>query len=449
MALALLCISLLIASCSAGGQFETPSTPTTIPLDVSTEQPEQVPLEATQTAEAAEQQMIIERVVIATAIHDDGAPANEVSVLSQEQQNVYLSIRARHIPGNAQFQANWFENSEPIGRSETTVGQSDQARWVSLGFRPIALLNPAAVHSVELVVNDRLIDTYAFRVGVGNASDVIAEANLAAGVDEDGRPIGAATQFDPSTSQVALVTRISRMVNPTGMIFTAQWMRGPVLLHQSVPDGGQPGAGGERMSFTYTPQGRLVPGEHRVILRLNGAVISEYPFLVAPLNGSAEESPDEETDDQEPTEPPPGDNVEILSFGLALAVSGETSAPEQLIDHLEAWPTQEIELFVALEVANLRSANALEIVISIANGIVARHNYPVAATGHGWLSYPVTMRAPDVPDATVIYEISIRVDNVQVASTTLTIQSTLEPPPPPTEPPDDEDEQDGDSDDDG
>lgn len=436
---------LLISSCSAGGQFDAQPTQTPIPEVAESPTPTDLPFAGTQTAESADTSLVIERVVLTTSINEDGAPINEVSVLSQEQQNIYLAVRARHVPANSRFQAIWFEGEEVIGQSDAIVeGGNDQTLWVSLRFRPIAQLNPASQHSVELIVNDRPVNSYAFRVGVGNPEDIIAEAALTLEVDDAGRPIDETRRFDRQSSQIRLATRISNMVDPSGMIFTAHWLRGDILLFQGPPDEAQPDASNRNMVFTYNPEPGLVTGSHRVELRLNGTIIGEYRFEVVDGTTSGDETPV-----VQPTATPVADQVDLVSIVVAESVNQQTSAPDFAIQRLEVWQTQVVHLYIALELEHLDSNNTVEIITSIGNSVLERISVPGGTVERGWLAVQIEFRAPDVQNREVTYEINVRIDDVHAGGTTVTLESTQEMPPPtptpgpsPTPGPDDDDEDD-------
>lgn len=444
LAVLLVLAGLLISSCSAGSQFDAQPTQTPVPEVAESPTPTELPFAGTQTAESSETSLVIERVVLTTSVDEDGTPVNEVSVLSQEQQNIYLAVRARHVPANARFQAIWFEGDEVIGQSDAIVeGSNDQTLWVSLRFRPIAQLNPAAQHSVELIVNDRSVNSYAFRVGVGNPEDIIAEAALALEVDDSGRPVDETRRFDRQSNQIRLATRISNMVDPGGMIFTAHWMRGDILLFQGPPDEAQPDASNRNMVFTYQPEPGLVIGSHRVVLRLNGTIIGEYRFEVVDGTASGDETPA-----VQPTATPVANQVELVSVVVAESVNRESSAPDFAVQRLEVWPTQVVELYVALDLRHLDSNNAVEIITSIGNSVLERIPAPRGSGERGWIAVQIEFRAPDVANREVTYEINVRIDDVHAGATTVTLESTLEMPAPtptpgpsPTPGPDDEDDE--------
>jgi hypothetical protein len=442
--------SLVLVACSAGAEFGEPPDPTpTTPAGSFIPVPTRLPLAATRTAEADAVPFIIERVVLTTELAPDGGPANEVSVLSEEQQSIYLAVRVRDVPPDTRFRAVWFENSNSIGQSDVRVTEPEgSAQWVALPFRSIARLNPAATHTVDLIVGEHLIDSYAFRVGVGNVSDVIAEATLALGTTEDGQPDSPNHEFDRFSPQIVLVARISNMVDPTGMIFTSHWMRGNVPLGQRSPDGGQPGSDSRVMTFTLVPAGNLIPGAHTVAIMLNGTQIAAYNFTVLGDSDVARDLEPTETPVSTPTAVPEG--VEIRDIVVALNVDDDTSEPGESLDVVEGFPSEGLELHVAIRLVDLEVVDVVEFSIGIGNSVIQRHRLPADTFEDGWLAMPVEFRAPDIPDRTVIYEIIVYVGGQQAAESTLSVVSSQPAPEPTSTPnpfdpdPDDDDEDDDD-----
>jgi hypothetical protein len=441
--------SLVLSACSAGADFgEQPEATPTEQAGSFIPVPTRLPLAATRTAEANAVPFIIERVVLTTELAPDGGPANEVSVLSEEQQNIFLAVRVRDVPPDTRFRAVWFENSSTIGQSDVrTAEQEGSVQWVALPFRSIARLNPAATHSVDLIVGEQLIDSYAFRVGVGNVSDVIAEATLARGTTDDGQPVSPDHEFDRFSPQIVLVARISNMVDPTGMIFTSHWMRGNVPLGQRSPDGGQPGSDSRIMTFTLIPEGNLVPGAHTVMIMLNGTQIAAYNFTV--LSDDAESSDPEPTEPAEPTPTEVLAGVEIRDIVVTREVDDDTSEPVDGFEVVEGFPSEALDLIVAIRVVDLTAGQTVELSIGIGNSIIERYRLPDATLDNGWLASEVEFRAPDIPDRTVVYEIFVYVDGQRVSGTTLSVVSS-QPAPEPTatpnpfdpDPDDDEDDED-------
>lgn len=443
---------MLLAACSSGVNVNEPSDPTpTVGTTSDRSVPTRLPVAATQTAQANEVPYTIERIVLTTDIGDDDEPLNEVSVLSQEQQSIYLAVRIRNLPDPSRLQAIWQEGDEIIGQSDVRVTDVESgARWYALPFRSILTLNPSQSHAVELIINDRAVNSFAFRVGVGNASDIIAEATLAEGIDADGDLISPGDEFSRTVDQIVLVTRISNMVDPTGMIFTAHWTRGSVPLSQGPPDGGQPtltGEPGDRlMVFTLTPQSSLVPGAYQVSVYLNGQSIGDVPFTIATDNGEAPEGDATATPEPEPTATPEIETADVMDIVVATGIDGDSFEPEDDIDRAEGYPAEAIEFFVAVEFANLLVDDRVEITVGIGNSIIERYTLPVAAMDQGWMATQIELRAPDIQNRVVTYEIDVYINGSRAGGTTFDMEASQEAPPPTPTP--DPFNPDGDQDDD-
>lgn len=443
--------TMLLSACSGGMDFTEPAPTPTIGSTSAIASSTPLPIQATQTAEVSDVPYSIERIVLSTEVNQEGAPLNEVSVLSQEQQHIYLAVRVRDIPENSQFQALWRENDEVIGQSDVRVDRPETgSQWIALQFRSIANLNPAASHSVELIINDRSVNTFAFRVGVGNAEDIIAEATFARGVDDDGQPVDPDETFSRQEEQIVLVTRISNRVDPTGMIFTAQWFRGTVPLAQGTPDGGQPRLGididdrqGRTMSFTLNPQSSLVPGEYSVALHLNGRQIAEYEFSILPDDAVDENR----TPTPEPTPTPVDPDVAVLNVIVARGVDDDSSEPDDEITNIEAQATETLALFIAIEMEHLQVEDSVEVIVGIGNSVIDRYQLPVAAMERGWMAIEASFRAPDFVDRSVTYEVGIYIDGSWSGGTTFDVEATSAAPAP-TPTPDPFDLRSGDDDDD-
>ncbi|CAN5807009.1 hypothetical protein BH20CHL1_BH20CHL1_03120 [soil metagenome] len=427
-----LLLSMILPACSAGGNLVVSADPTPTP-NVSAPTPTRLPFAATQTAAVSEVPYIIERVVLATELADDGAPTEEVTVLSEEQQEIYLAIRARNIAGGTSFRAIWFEDDQIIGQSDERVAESNgDGQWVALPFRPIAQLNPAANHTVELVINDRRINVYAFRVGAGNPSDVIAEATLALGTDGEGEPVWPGETFDRFAPQLVLAVRISNMVDPTGMVFNSFWLRDDLLIDQRPPDGGQPQLTSDppdpadrRMTCTLVPQVPLVPGEYSVTVLLNGSEIAGYPFTIA--SEDAAQATAEPTERVEATASPVASGVSVTDLFVASEIDEATGEPDS--ERVRVWETEaeeSVPFYVSVALSDLRVDDVVSFSIGIRGSVIDRYQLPVAAFERGWLSTRVEMRSPDNPNDAVEYEIVVYVNDTRVRSANVLIESVAE-----------------------
>lgn len=423
---------MLLSACSAGGNLVESSDPAPT-SSLSDPTPTRLPFAATQTAEVSQVPYVIERVVLATELDDDGEPIREISVISEEQQNIYLAVRARGITQGTRFKAVWFENGQIIGQSDERVEEpAEGAQWIALSFRSVARMNPAATHTVELVINDRRIDVYAFRVGVGDPSDVIAEATLALGTDGEGEPVRPGDTFDRFAPQVVLVARISNMVDPTGMVFNSFWFRDGLPIDQRPPDGGQPRLDSDppdpndrKMTFTHIPQAPLVTGEYSVTLLLNGAGIATYPFtIVAEQALIPTERP---TARPQVTATTVVSGVSVADLFIASDIDEETGEPDsERVRVLRADAGEIIPLYVSVELADLRVDDVVTFSVGISGSVIDRFELPVAAFERGWLSTGIELRAPDNPNDAVEYEIVLYLNDTRVRGSNILVESLPE-----------------------
>lgn len=426
----LLLVSVLLPACSAGADLTEFGNPTLTP-DLAAPTPT-VPPTAVATPAASEQiPYVIERVVLATEVDGRGAPVEEASVIAEEEQSIILTVQMRGMQDGTRFKAVWFEGENVIGQSDQLVEQvNGDLQWVPLPFRSIAKLNPAASHRVELVVNDRRINSYVFRVGVGDPSDIIADSTLALGTNSDGEPVKPGKVFDPYAPQVVLIVRVSNMVDPTGMIFTTSWLRDGLPLGQSAPDGGQPQLVGEppeqtgrRMTFTFIPVGPLIPGDYTVKLLMNAGEIARYPFKITdkPLATPTPTEQDRSTPTPEIAE------ASLRDIGIAEVVIEDTGEPTgQRVSVWEADPGEDVPLYVVLELADLRIEDEIEFTINVDGRVVDRHELPAAAFEQGWLTTRIEFDAPNESPDSVEYEIIAYINGDAVGDTSLLIESLLD-----------------------
>ena len=215
---------------------------------------------------------MIERVTLATNVDSDGVPIDEVTVIPSDSRRMFLSVLVTGLKPPVRFRAFWLEGDNIIGQSEVMVEESSGiARWVSLGFLTETDLDPAKPHAVELRINNRLVNSYTFRVGTGELADIIAEASVALGTRE-GIPVGAGEIFDIFSPQIVAIVRISEKVDPTGMIFNAFLYKDETLIEQKPTDGGpfelppEPTRLDRQMTFTFLPDTSFAEGEYHIAI---------------------------------------------------------------------------------------------------------------------------------------------------------------------------------------
>ena len=426
----------LIAACASTGDASTLPTATQAALPAGPG-PTHLPFAAALTAEARDTPYLIERVTLATNVDTDGVPLDEVTVIPSDSRLMFLSVLVTGLRPPVLFRAFWYEGDRIIGQSEMVVEESaGPARWVSLGLQTTTDLNPARPHFVELRINNRLVDSYTFRVGVGELADVIAEASVSLGT-RDGAPVEAGQLFDIFAPQLVAVVRVSRNVDPTGMIFNAFLYRGDTLLEQRVPDGGQlilppePTDLDRQMTFTFLPDTSFPEGDYHITLLLNGTEILTLPFTVIPFERpTATEIPATAG----PTATPVSSGVSLLEVRLTRTLDPATGNPTD--DTVTSWigdPNEQREYWLSLQLAALRVDDVVEIDSLLEDRHINRQRYPVASFEQGWLSVPVNLWAPGREEDAKTYAFLIFINGVQLRTFTVTVDNNL---PDPTATPD-------------
>lgn len=383
------------------------------------------PFAATQTAEARQPVYVIERIAFALNVEPDGAPAEEVAVIPAESRNIFMTVRITGAPPETIFRAYWFEGDTIIGESEVALPISDEpTRWVALGFRAPAALNPAAPHSVELRINDREIDTYTFRVGIGAIEDVIAEASMALGTRNE-QIVGSGELFDVLAGQLVAVVRVSNVVDPTGMIFTAFWYRGDTLVAQGQPDGGQPRLSADpqplerRLTFTFAPPGGLTPGDYEVVILISGAEVRTLPFTIV---GEQLPTPTPATTQSASTSTPSVSGVSVRELRIVYNVDGNGVPSGSQVNRVETTPNNVANLQVAVQVTDLRIDDVIEVDVLQNGRAFARYRYPVAAFDSAWMSLTARLAAPPRGGPAFDYDILIFINGTRVRTAEVIVE---------------------------
>ena len=430
--LTLLAVSLIVTACESTSSASGMPTATRAfaPLGPA---PTRLPFAAALTAEARDTPYVIERVTLATNVDEEGVPLDEVTVIPANSRQMFLSVLVTGLQPPVRFRAFWFEGDQIIGQSEQIVEESSgPARWVSLGFRATQDLNPALDHSVELRINNRLVDSYTFRVGTGQLEDVIAEALISLGT-RDGEPVEPGQTFDVFAPQIVAVVRVSEKVDPSGMIFSAILHRGDTLIEQRAPDGGQlelppePTEQDRTMTFTFVPDTSFAPGNYHITLLLTGPAVRTLPFLVLEeRRPTATPTPVRSG----PTPTPVSSGISLLDITLTEELDPVTGEPAgDPIDEWDGQPNEQKQFWLNLQLANVRIDDIVEVDVLLWDRHINRHRYPAAAFDQGWLSVPVDLWAPPVTDGLKRYHFLVFINGVQIRTYTVDVDND---PPPPT-----------------
>lgn len=368
---------------------------------------------------------IIERVSLATAVDAEGKPREELSVVPEQPGQVFLSVQATGLAPGSAIRAVWFEADQIIGQSDLVVGPDVAATtWLALGYRPVFPLKPNLSHAVELLIDGKTVDRYAFRVGVGAAEDVIAEGKVGTGTNANAEPVGVATQFRVDTQQLVLWARISNNVDPTGMTFASTWRRGGIVVAQIGPDGGQPQLppdptpAARRMTFTYVPQGKLAPGNYDIALFLNGIAVESYTFRVTveqPASPTASPSPQPANATATPT--PSTGAAKVGDVVVVTTVDDQTQAPASApITGMDVEPATVVQPWLAINVAALTTDDTLAYVIYQGNVEYDRHDLPSVNQSKGWVATRLELDTPTGAEGAYEYTIDVYLNGAETRS---------------------------------
>ena len=433
-------LSLLVLSgCSAAGVIRVTPEPTPTPISVPTVvRPTPRPLN---TPVADTNLPVIERVVLAASVAEDGAPKDESSVFPEHPQKLYLCVETSQLKANTTFRAIWFENGQIIGQSDN-IAAADIAgqTWTALGYSPVFALNPTQEHAVELVVNKTSIDRYVFRVGVGDARDVVAQAALALSTDANSAPVGASTSFYIGVQQIVLWVRISNEVDPTGITFATVWYRGSTQIAQIGPDGGQPQLpptptpASRRMTFTYVPPSQMTPGDYHVDLYLNGLPIATYSFTVsvAPPPTPTPTTPPTPTPSPTPaptptsppsTATPTPKHAEVQDLAIVLQIDPGSQAPiGPTLFELQGAPSDVVKPWIAVKVAKLSKNDTLTLVVTRNGAEYGARTLKAAQIDLGWISSNVGLDTPAADGEPYTYTVVVMLNGERTLESTFVVR---------------------------
>jgi hypothetical protein len=427
---------LLIAfsGCSAAGVIRaTPEASPTSAVSPTVARPTPRPLASPQTDSNLPR---IERVTLASSVEQDGAPKDERSVFPEHPAQLYLCVEASALKANTTFRAVWYENGKIIGQSDVTApADSANTLWVALRYSPVYALDPHVDHAVELVVNQTSIDRYAFRIGIGDARQVIAQATLATGTDANSDPVGASAAFYINVQQIVLWARISSEVDPTGMSFATTWYRGTTQIAQIGPDGGQPQLpptptpASRRMTFTFVPPAPLTPGGYHVDLYLNGQLIASYPFNITVEPPPTPTPRATATPTATPTEPPSTamptrttQGATVNELVIAKDVDSDSHAPlGDPVETLEGDPQSLVKPWFAVKVANLTKDDTLEFVVTLNGGEYGTRKLKAAKVSDGWLAAHVDVDTPRADEQPYTYRVTVLLNGEPTLDATFTV----------------------------
>ena len=421
-----LLLALIVGACEAPSVIR--ATPQGSPEALLTPTP-QATATPTSPAPVSASTRQIEHIAFATQVKRDGEPVQETSVFPETPEQMYLCVQVRNVALGTRFRAYWFSDGQIIGQSDALATRDDEVVWVALGYRPIAALSPTSEHSVELQIDTQTIDRYLFRVGVGDAKDVVAQAAFASGFDAAGKPVDVRNAFPEDTTELRVLARISRQVDSTGMIFTSIWYRGDTaiayvnpetVVPEDSPDATATPASGVAtatparvstvLSFTYTPGSALPRGDYRVSLLLNGTEVRSIPFVVG--SDAAGTAPD---DDGPDTEDRPNDGADtaakIAQLVITAEIDGETSEPAAVnIWVWEAGVRETQTLYATFSIDNLYASNDVRVKIDRDGDEVDEIDVDHGDVESGWVAAEFEISTPRHAGRMFKYTVTVEIN---------------------------------------
>lgn len=389
----------------------------------------------------------IERVAFATRIDSAGGPVEETSVFAESPGQMYLCVQLRDVELGTSFRAYWFENGQIIGQSDALATRDDEIVWVALVYRPIAALSPTSEYSVELQVDEQTVDRFVFRVGVGDADDVVAQAAFATGFDAAGKPVDIRRIFADDTAELQLLARISRQIDPRGMLFTSIWYRGdtaiayvnPVTLASDDVESTAtpttatatetPGRASTVLAFTYKPNGKLPRGNYRVSLLLNGTEVRSIPFVVG--DATVAEKP-EEPADVVPVEPDdPNDRAAESEATLGqLVITADVDANNEPTEvNIWVWegPVRTTQaLFATFSVSNLAQDDDVTLTFARDDEVFDTRAAEHEALDTGWIATEFEISMPRRSGRMYTYTVVVQINGESVAERTFEVWAVSE-----------------------
>ncbi|HFD38850.1 MAG TPA: hypothetical protein ENJ31_03240 [Anaerolineae bacterium] len=275
----------------------------------------------------------------AHGLTDQMEPVNPGSDF-QADETVYLSLKIKGRPKEGTVTARFYWNEDLIAEAGVDLADANSGLLFSIGedtFVGYTLTheNPFPLgegYRAEVFYNNQPLGTYAFRIAPPPEAipSQIKSATLARGADDNYNPIDPTTTF-ASDETVYLVGR--------GDLGVDTWIQADWYI------GGQLDENGTRsitvddnytdvgFSFSYLPEGGWPPGEHFVVLTMNGVEVGRYPFTIVSSGGAA---PLDETAFWDAFPEP--EDAEIVPVVEGFDLGFATAMPEpQLFDWYAAW----------------------------------------------------------------------------------------------------------------
>jgi len=281
----------------------------------------------------------IKEATFAHGLTEQMEPVNPGSDF-QADETIYLSLRLKGRPKEGIVTARFYWNDTLIAEAGVDLADANSGLLFSIGedtFVGYTLTHdnpfPLGVgYRAEVFYNDQPVGTYTFRIAPppGAIPSQVKSITLARGADDNYNPVDPTTSFAPDET-VYLVGRAD--------LGTSSWLQAEWYIGGQLDENGTTSLTADQnyndvgFTFSYLPAEGWPPGEHFVVLMLDGVEVGRYPFTIvssggaAPLNETAFWDAFPQPDDAEVVPV-----VEGYDLGFATAMS-----EPQLFDWYAAW----------------------------------------------------------------------------------------------------------------
>jgi len=282
----LLLLCLALAAC--GGE-----APPLVTVVVTSTPADAAPPTAAPTAAPASAEIEVLEATFAHGLTEEMQPIDPGSAFGPEE-TIYLSLRLKGRPKEGVVTARFYYGETFIAEAGVDLGESNSDLIFSFGedtYLGYTLSHEQAFpageeYRAEVFYGETALATYPFQVvaSTGGLVSRITDVLLALDADENYEPIHPTTIF-AFDEEVHLVGEGDLA---TGSTLQAEWYVAGQLdeagtrvltLEEDIP-----GAG---FVFSFLPDGGWPPGEHEVVLTLDGEEVGRFPFLVVDSGGAA------------------------------------------------------------------------------------------------------------------------------------------------------------------
>jgi hypothetical protein len=353
--------------------------------------------------------LLIDDVVLATEVGDDGAPVDGRTGLPANAPVAYLSVLARDLQTGTTLEAEWVRDGEVIGHSTHSISEDvvgDQ--WIALVLEPPGGF-PAGDYAVRLFVDGRMIESLVFKSGAGRAVADTREPRLVFTTSWSASQASVSTlsTFPGDTRRVIAVLVDAPPVY--GRNFVAHWYLGAQLLSEIVADQTQ---SLNVRTFTLESSEPLSPGRYRVQVFSGNQTIASSSFVVEAPQGA-------DTD------------AKVERIVVTTQIDANTRQP---LGETVTTVSPPITLYGMVLARDVGPGDVLEIVWIRNDQVVTSSRLAGRDVPNNWVSSRYELPA-EPEGSTAQYRVVARINGVTAAQHAFVATGPVPPTPPPAPPP--------------